>query len=176
MSYSTLKQTGFKRPQRERAPLPAPTRATRRAVMANLTSPAAAVPKSERGCNKHLLAMAKGKPCLIRSPLCNYDTETTVACHGGGVANGKGMSYKVSDAMTCWGCSGCNHYTDAYGGATRAQKTEAFMLGHLAQVCEWRAIATSTHASPKDRAAAKWALDTLNALAAARNPSEEKKA
>ncbi|MFS2047532.1 nuclease domain-containing protein [Variovorax sp. Varisp41] len=125
--------------------------------------PAAPVPKHPRAENPHLLRMAKGKPCLIRSPLCNFDPETTVACHGGGVANGKGMAYKVSDALTCWGCSACNHYTDAYGGATKAQKAAAFMLGHLAQVCEWRAIAGSTQADPKDRAAAQWALDQLNA-------------
>lgn len=121
------------------------------------------VPKQPRAENPYLLRMARGKPCLIRSPICNHDTETTVACHGGGVANGKGMAYKVSDARTCWGCSACNHYTDAYGGATREQKTEAFMLGHLSQVCEWRAIAESTQADPKDRAAAQWALDQLNA-------------
>lgn len=122
-----------------------------------------AAPKHPRAENPHLLRMAKDKPCLIRSPICNYDTETTVACHGGGVENGKGMAYKVSDALTCWGCSACNHYTDAYAGATKAQKRAAFMLGHLAQVCEWRAIAGSAAADPKDRAAARWALDQVNA-------------
>lgn len=125
--------------------------------------PAAAVPKQPRAENRHLLDMARGKPCLIRSPICNFDPETTVACHGGRVANGKGMAYKVSDALTCWGCSACNHYTDAYGGATKAQKAAAFMVGHLAQVCEWRAIAGSAQSSPKDRTAAQWALDQLHA-------------
>lgn len=120
-------------------------------------------PKHPRAENRHLLDMARGKPCLIRSPICNFDPETTVACHGGGVANGKGMAYKVSDALTCWGCSACNHYTDAYAGATKAQKTAAFMAGHLAQVCEWRAIAGSTQSDPRDRSAAQWALDQLNA-------------
>ena len=42
------------------------------------------------------------------------------ACHGAGVANGKGMGYKVGDHLTVNGCSECNHYTDAYGGATAA--------------------------------------------------------
>lgn len=120
-------------------------------------------PKHPREENAHLLRMARGKTCLIRSPICNYDTETTVACHGGGVENGKGLAYKVSDALTCWGCSACNHYTDAYAGATKAQKRAAFMLGHLAQVCEWRAIAGSSTADPKDIAAASWALAHLNA-------------
>lgn len=128
------------------------------------------LPKQPRAENRHLLDMARGKPCLIRSPICNYDSETTVACHGGGVANGKGMAYKVSDALTCWGCSACNHYTDAYGNATKAQKEAAFMLGHLAQVCEWRAIAASTQADAKDRAAAQWALDQLNATPVGETP------
>ena len=39
----------------------------------------------------------------------------------------------------------------------------AFMRAHLAQVCEWRAIASSTAADARDRAAAQWALDHLNA-------------
>lgn len=155
--------TGFKRPVYERAPAAPLRRVERAGVIVSAAAMAAPCPKSPRAENPHLLSMARGKPCLIRSPICNYDTETTVACHGGGVANGKGTGYKVSDALTCWGCSACNHYTDAYGGATKAQKRDAFMLGHLAQVCEWRAIAGSTAADPKDRAAAQWALDHLNA-------------
>lgn len=141
------------------------TRAAAPARRGTYTAPApfVPVPKQPHAENAHLLRMARGKPCLIRSPICNFDPETTVACHGGGVANGKGMAYKVSDALTCWGCSACNHYTDAYGGATKAQKAAAFMAGHLAQVCEWRAIAGSTQADSKDRAAALWALEHLNA-------------
>ncbi|MGI4776935.1 MAG: nuclease domain-containing protein [Janthinobacterium lividum] len=122
-----------------------------------------AAPKHPRAENPHLLNMARGMPCLIRSPICNFDPETTVACHGGGVENGKGMAYKVSDALTCWGCSSCNHYTDAYSGATKSERRAVFMVGHVAQVCEWRAIAGSATADPKDRAAAQWALAQLNA-------------
>ena len=154
---------GVARKVYERAPAAPLRRVERSGVIARITGAVAAVPKSPRAENPHLLSMACGKPCLIRSPICNFDTETTVACHGGGVANGKGMAYKVSDALTCWGCSACNHYTDAYAGATKAQKRDVFMLGHLAQVCEWRAIAGSTAADPKDRAAAQWALNHLNA-------------
>ena len=166
--------TGFKRPtsraqvQKEAQIIPeiipAVARpAPRRAVLADCSGMATSVPKHPRAENAHLLRMARGKPCLIRSPICNYDAETTVACHGGGVENGKGVAYKVSDALTCWGCSACNHYTDAYAGATKAQKRAAFMSGHLAQVCEWRAIAGSAAADPKDIAAARWALAHLNA-------------
>lgn len=115
--------------------------------------------KGEPQKNAHLLSMARGRPCLIRSPLCNFNPETTVACHGAGVANGKGLGYKVSDAMTVWGCSGCNHYTDAYGGATKRQKTEAFALALIAQGEQFKAILESVHTSPRDRAAARWWLD-----------------
>lgn len=157
-----LRRTGFAR-KTYTAPPAAPLRRVERFGTYAATQAFVTVPKQPRAENPHLLAMARGKPCLIRSPICNYDPETTVACHGGGVANGKGMAYKVSDALTCWGCSACNHYTDAYGNATKEEKATAFMLGHLAQVCEWRAIASSTQADPKDRAAAQWALDQLNA-------------
>lgn len=159
-----LSRSSFKRPEYVRAAPSAPTRG-RGGQMTVIDADAVgrAIPKNPRAENPHLLAMARGKPCLIRSPICNFDVETTVACHGGGVANGKGVGYKVSDFLSCWGCSSCNHFTDAYGGATKAQKQDAFMLGHLAQVCEWRAIAGSASADPKDKRAAQWALDHLNA-------------
>lgn len=44
------------------------------------------------------------------------------------------------------------------------------MSAHLAQVCEWRAIAGSAAANPKDRAAAQWALDHLNASPVGEHP------
>lgn len=119
------------------------------------------MPKNPRAENKHLLDMAKGQPCLIRSLLCTGGTETTVACHGAGVRNGKGMAYKVGDHLTTWGCHQCNHYTDAYKGATKAEKERAFMAGHLRQVLEWRQIASGP--ASKDQKAAQWALDQLNA-------------
>lgn len=162
--------SGFKRSEFARAPRLAPDRkpgavmrtATRRGTYAT-PPPAAAVPKQPRAENRHLLDMARGKPCLIRSPICVGGTETTVACHGGGVANGKGLGYKLDDWRTAWGCYGCNHYTDAYGGATRAQKTAAFDMGFLRQVLEWRAIVADPTQRPKDRLAAQWALDHINA-------------
>lgn len=120
-------------------------------------------PKDPPGKNPHLLAMARGRPCLIRSPRCVGGTDTTVACHGAGIANGKGMGRKVSDALTCWGCWACNDYTDAYSGATAQQKRDVFILGHYHQVHEWRRIAVSAAEPEKDRAAARWALEYLNA-------------
>lgn len=118
----------------------------------------AAQPKSPRLENPNLLKLARGKPCLLLSPICQGGTDTTVACHGAGVANGKGLGYKVSDFLTCWGCHSCNHYTDAYSGATKEQKQAVFEAGHQRQILEWARIVGDMSYTPKERAAAHWAL------------------
>lgn len=120
-----------------------------------------AFPKSPRLENKHLLSMAKGKPCLIQSPICNHGPETTVACHGSGIANGKGMGYKVGDHLTVWGCSACNHYTDAYGGATKAEKKAVFDAGLVRQINAWTDLVATMETNEKDRKAASWALSNI---------------
>lgn len=154
-----LKRIGFKRLEVVHMPPSTPRRLERPVVMADCSAMSQLVAKDPPHKNANLLAMARGKPCLIRSRICNFNTETTVACHGGGVANGKGMAYKVSDAMTVWGCSACNHFTDAYGGATKAEKVEAFAAALPAQRDEMEAIANSKQSSPKDKASARWWLD-----------------
>ncbi|MBT2326098.1 DUF1364 family protein [Variovorax paradoxus] len=170
----TLRRTGFGRFMLVRKPPTVMTMAQRAglglrvsqpraAVMAHCAAMSAPVPKEPRAENRHLLDMAHGKPCLIRSPICCGDPETTVACHGAGVRNGKGLGYKVGDHYTAWGCHRCNHYTDAYALATAEEKEAAFMLGHLRQVEVWRAIVTDLSQPAKDRIAAQWALDHLNA-------------
>ncbi len=135
----------------------------RRSSTWSADTPIAPAPKDPPGKNRALLDMARGRPCLIRSPLCVGGTETTVACHGAGIANGKGMGWKVSDAMTCWGCWQCNHYTDAYGGASTAQKLSAFQAGHSRQVLAWRVVATDSTEPERYRRAALWALERLGA-------------
>lgn len=154
-----MKRVGFTRPVYEHKPPSAPRRLEREVVLADCSTMSQPVAKDPPRENAYLLSMAKGRQCLIRSPICNFDIETTVACHGAGVANGKGMGYKVSDAMTVWGCSACNHYTDAYGGATKAEKVAAFAAALPAQRDEFEAIAESASSSPRDRAAARWWLD-----------------
>lgn len=121
-------------------------------------------PKSPRKQNRTLLDMARGKPCLIQSPICNHDPETTVACHGAGVAAGKGMGYKVSDYLTVHGCSNCNNFTDAYNGATADEKRRAWEAGHVRQIIEWNKIVNLKQGKPKEIAAAQWALDCLKGI------------
>lgn len=170
----TLRRTAFRRAMLARAPSTVATMAKRAglglrvsapraAVMAHCASAAQPIAKQPRAENRHLLDMAQGQPCLIRSPICCGDPETSVACHGAGVRNGKGMGYKVGDHFTAIGCHRCNHYTDAYPHATAEEKEAAFMLGHLRQVEVWRAIVADQSQPAKDRAAAQWALDHLNA-------------
>lgn len=118
-------------------------------------------PKRPRAKNGHLLNLARDKPCLILSPICVGGTETTVACHGAGVINGKGLGYKIGDHLTAWGCYACNHYTDAYKGASKAEKEAAFMAGHERQVLEWQRIAAGDESW--EQRAAQWALDQLSA-------------
>lgn len=117
-----------------------------------------AAPKSPRLQNRALLDLARGKPCLLGSPICNRDSMTTVACHGAGVARGKGLGYKVSDFWTVWGCSSCNHYTDAYKHASAEQKADVFTRGYALQIQAWRQIATEKPTS-RDAKAARWALE-----------------
>lgn len=121
-----------------------------------------ACPKSPRLENPNLLKLARGKPCLLLSPICQGGTGTTVACHGAGVANGKGMGYKVSDFLTVWGCHACNHYTDAYSSATKEQKQAVFEAGHARQVLEWQRIVGDMSYTPRERKAAHWALMLLD--------------
>lgn len=117
-----------------------------------------AQPKSPRLENPDLLKLARAKPCLLLSPICQGGTSTTVACHGAGVANGKGLGYKVSDFLTVWGCHACNHYTDAYSGAKKEQKQAVFEAGHRRQIVEWARIVGDMSYTPRERKAAHWAL------------------
>lgn len=159
------RKTALAQPRPERVTLwPVAQEIRSQSAIQKIASACIPQPKQPRAENKHLLAMARGRECLIRSPICTGGTETTVACHGGGVARGKGMGYKVGDQYTAWGCHNCNHYTDAYGAASKAQKEAAFMAGHLRQVLAWRQIAGNAAAPARDKKAAAWALELLGAV------------
>lgn len=159
-----MKRSGFKRPEYVRTAPSAPARATRASVLANCATGAQPAQKSAPHRNPHLLAMARGKPCLFRIPdgVCNFNPETTVAAHSNWAVHGKSGARKADDQYSAWCCSSCHSWVDQ-GDADKATKEIAFMAAHLAQVCEWRAIAASAVADPHDRRAAQWALDHLNA-------------
>ena len=153
---------GFKRPQYIRTPPSAPTRG-RGGRISMVGAAVVSACKSIAHRNPHLLAMARGKPCLFRlAGICNFDPATTVACHSNLGAHGKAGARKADDEYSAWGCFDCHRWLDQ-GGADSRRKEQAFMRAHLAQVCEWRVIAGSAATDPKDRAAAQWALDHLDA-------------
>ncbi|WP_423459959.1 nuclease domain-containing protein [Ottowia sp. VDI28] len=121
------------------------------------------VPKPEAHRNPHLLAMAKGMPCLLQVPsvFC-AGCETVVACHSNFSVHGKAGTRKADDQYSVWGCAACHNWLDRLG-APRKQKEAVFMAAHLRQVLHWREIASNPAAQARDRKAAQWALDRLNA-------------
>ena len=58
-----------------------------------------------------LRKFARDKPCMVRSPLCNGNAETTVLAHIRR-ANVAGMGQKPADIIGCWACSSCHNWID----------------------------------------------------------------
>jgi len=170
----TLRRTGFGRYMLVRKPPTAMTMAQRAglglrvsqprvAVMAHCAAMSAPVLKTEPHRNRHLLDMASAQRCLLRAPgvTCAL-RETTVACHSNLAEHGKAGARKADDEYSVWGCFACHRWLDQ-GPADATLKTVTFMRAHLDQVAEWRAIAADPGQPARDRAAAQWALDHLNA-------------
>ena len=60
--------------------------------------------------NKKILKAAKGQDCTLRLiGHCNFNPETTVACHIGKV---RGMGLKCGDNMVVFACSSCHDVID----------------------------------------------------------------
>ena len=154
-----LRRAGFKRQVYKAAP-PAPPTRGRMASMGPAHLRAIEKPKEWR--NPHLLAMAKGKPCLFRLPgICNHNPETTVAAHSNLSIHGKGGARKANDQYSAWACSACHSWFDA-GPSPAEHKAEWFKLAHADQVLEWRRIAFDRSGKPKDKAAVIAALTALD--------------
>lgn len=110
--------------------------------------------------NPKLLAMARGKPCLIQMPWCDGGGETTVAAHSNQMKHGKGKGRKADDEYTVWACYSCHAWLDQ-GKGSRQEKDEAFELAHASQILAWREIVDS---GAKGHEAARWALEKLGVL------------
>lgn len=120
-----------------------------------------ACPKPVEHRNPALLAMARGKPCLLRIPLtCKDDRATVVAAHSNQSIHGKGMARKADDQYTVWACSACHRFLDQGNGSQRINEA-FFMQAHLDQVLEWRRIAGDMSYTPRERKAVHWALCLL---------------
>ena len=111
--------------------------------------------------NAALLRLAKGRQCLVRSPICCGRDDTVVACHSNSLRHGKGRGLKAGDQWTVWGCVECNRYLDQYAGASKDEKQSLFDEAHARQIDAWRKICLDMLARPRDREAASWALQTL---------------
>jgi Protein of unknown function (DUF1364) len=75
-----------------------------------------------------LREVARGQPCMIRSPVCNNDPETTVLAHVRMIGI-SGMGMKAPDLLGAWSCSMCHALVD---GQVKSNLTlEARRLLHL---------------------------------------------
>ncbi len=54
---------------------------------------------------------AKGRECQVRSPVCNYDRQTTVLAHYRLIGI-SGMAHKAPDLLGAWACSSCHDLID----------------------------------------------------------------
>ena len=154
-----MKRSGFNRPEK-----PAKTPKTLQTLYRQgVTGPVTltALPKTEAKRNPHLLAMAKGKPCLLRVPgVCNNNPETTVAAHSNCHEHGKAHTRKADDFYSVWACYACHTWLDQGQGAQNRQVAdELFKEAWARQQTEWDKLTDSTNA--KDKAAAQWALEQI---------------
>jgi hypothetical protein len=89
--------------------------------------------------SKPLLAIARGKPCLLTAVAgCRgTDGTTTVAAHSNQAKHGKGGHIKANDTYTVWACAVCHTWLDSSYDATQEQKVAAFDEAHYRQLREW---------------------------------------
>ncbi len=155
-----MKRSGFKRPEKPTKTPKTLQKLYRQGVAGPVTL--TSMPKTEAKRNPHLLAMAKGKPCLMRVPgVCNNNPETTVAAHSNSHEHGKSMGRKAQDFFSVWACASCHHWYDQGQGAqNRAVADSLFKTALLRQMIEWGKLTDSGNA--KDKAAAEWALEQIH--------------
>jgi hypothetical protein len=71
---------------------------------------------------------ARGQECMIRSPVCNHDPETTVLAHYRMVGI-SGMGLKSPDLLGSWACSRCHAYCDEKTTAGRPERDRLLLHG-----------------------------------------------
>lgn len=93
-----------------------------------------------------LRKLAKGKPCLVRLPICNHDTETTVLAHYR-LSGVSGIGMKSPDLLGAFACSDCHVECDTGNllGLSRTERmlalaegvfrTQAYLIEH--DVIKW---------------------------------------
>lgn len=160
-----MKRSSFKRLQVVHMPPTPAKRLERPVVLADCSVMQQPQAKPEPQRNAHLLSMARGRPCLLRTRVCSYDNSTTVAAHSNLLAHGKGRGRKADDCYSVWACARCHAWLDSSYDAEFEEKKTAFMRALMAQTDEWKSISSNKSSNPKDRASANWALSRLRSAA-----------
>lgn len=118
-------------------------------------------PKTKREENPYYRGMAQGKDCLLRVPfVCNGNPETTVLAHSNW--HDKGGARKASDFYGVWACYSCHSWLDQ-GKAPGEAKYVAFSRGMTRMQVELEKIVDDPLRKARDREAAKWALERMQA-------------
>ena len=120
-------------------------------------------PKEPRIEIPRLLALARGRPCLLRCcSTCDGGGATTVACHSNLGKHGKALAMKAHDPYTVWGCARCHDALDSSRRADAIERQAWFLIGLNRQIVAWRHMLKDDKTDPLDRAAIKAALTFLN--------------
>lgn len=60
-----------------------------------------------------LRQLARGRPCMVRSPVCNGNPETTILAHVR-LSGISGIGHKAPDVLGAHCCSACHDYCDTH--------------------------------------------------------------
>lgn len=163
-----LRRTGFKRPQIERkAPVYTPIARPVNTGPVELV----AMPKNPPGRNSAFRNLARGRECMFRIPgECSFNPEQTVLAHSNESRHGKSMGMKADDAIgSVFACYAC-HFAIDQGGMSSEQKAEHWVVARARMKAALEKIVASPSEKEKDRAAAAWALERINAHSIAASP------
>lgn len=130
-----------------------------------------ALPKPEAMRNPTLLAMARGRECLLQFPgVAYHDISTVVACHSNLMRHGKAKGRKADDQYSVWGCATCHELLDQ--SRFSADRKEAIFMAALDRQREaWLEVSTNMLEERKTREAALWAIEKLTDSAAPQSGS-----
>lgn len=87
--------------------------------------------------SRKLLDSSRDQICAFNFQGCNYDAQTTVACHANYDFTGKGTAIKASDIYSADGCSHCHAIYDG--------RTPSSLTDEAKQQYFWRAFVKTTN-------------------------------
>ena len=155
-----MKRSGFKRPTIERkSTVHKPIPQDQLGTVTDASAMAVAMPKTQPLRNPALLAMARGRVCLLLAPgVFTHYSDTVVACHSNLSRHGKAGRRKADDHYSIFGCGKCHAWLDT-GKSSAEEKERVFMAALARQIEAWKAITQNMLEEQKTRDAAQWALD-----------------